>query len=378
MVTFPTWEAGVQRLTAKSAERHLGIAPGLPKTPVGRFMATSLTTSGWPGSSSTIFVVRSGWAPASVSEVPTSKLEIVGLAAAGAANTAATAKAARRLPIACLLILIFSLLIFRSAIPVARLALVVFPPLLFLLHALALALDEALLAGAVARGRLGADAGAGEGVDFRRARSLGAGAVALVGGRARMRGRVVEEPAVPAGVVDLHRAAVPVFVDEDLTGEEERVLAVAGDREHPRVLEARPGRDQLDDAFLVLVGVLDFVGVPERGSPARRAGGADDFVVALRVAVDLGVAERVERGQRDVRVEDGEVPVRRDLEVPVAMRLAVGDSVPDGRVVGFEGGDELRRLALRGDEEVRLVLRPVAVELLGAEEVDAAILGRGS
>src|SRR5215204_3332168 len=70
MVMRPTCEAPGHWLSAKSAERQTATARGLPNTPSGKLISTSCAACGSPGLLTTIEVVRSGCAPASVLLVP--------------------------------------------------------------------------------------------------------------------------------------------------------------------------------------------------------------------------------------------------------------------------------------------------------------------
>ena len=114
-----------------------------------------------------------------------------------------------------------------------------------LLHALAVLLDEALLALGSAGGCVavrGAAIAVMSGGGGRRA----AGAVALVGGLAGGRSGTIGEAAAFAGVIDLHLAAVFVLGDEGVAGEEVGVGAVGADAEQARVEGAGAGGDQVE------------------------------------------------------------------------------------------------------------------------------------
>jgi hypothetical protein len=138
----------------------------------------------------------------------------------------------RRLPIPLLAALIIFVVIVVSLVVIALSAIATVVPGVLTVpvaaamfpHALAVALDEALLA--VARPVALVFSGSGHRVDVRRSRGFAAWAVALVRGGAGFPFRIVDEAAALAGVIDLHCTSVFVTGDEDVAGEEVGVLAV--------------------------------------------------------------------------------------------------------------------------------------------------------
>src|SRR5260221_10258789 len=290
----PTWVAVPQSLTTKSADRHFRTAPGLPNTPSGRFTTTSLATSGWFGSARRIAAVRSGWPPACEWLELTENSSIGGLAAAGAASTAARATLAKRAPIACLLILIVSLLIVFSAVPAGRRGALAVVLLVVALHALAVAADEVLTAGLHGADRKGARLARDLRVDVRWRWGLGSGPVALIRRRAGERRSVVRETTARPGVIDLDCAAVFVFTSKCLAGEEEGVLFTWRHGHELGVFLARASGDQLDGAVVPLVCVLFFIRVPQH----QGLSAVEEDATVFGEAQAIGGQMRVARGGR--------------------------------------------------------------------------------
>ena len=138
--------------------------------------------------------------------------------------------------------------------------------LLPLLHALAVALDEALLAG---HERWCIPRGSRDRRDRRPASRLSARSVTLVRGCAESGRGYVEEPAVDARVIDLRHRPVQILVGQRVVGEEVGVGAIGAGREEGRVMWAGASRDQAETVPGERVIVRVFV-IGDAVSGARR------------------------------------------------------------------------------------------------------------